>query len=133
VPLVRYEIGDVGRLVPGRCACGRSDRRLEFLGRSKDSFILIGSTTSVNEVKSTLEPHGITELQIMLEQKDGVDQITIRYAAPMKLDPKALMGSLNERYGVLGAGKFIFEQVAMGELPRNPVSGKIIGLVNKRS
>lgn len=133
VPLIRYEIGDVGRLVPGRCACGRSDRRLEFLGRSKDSFILIGNTTNVSEVKSTLEPHGITELQIAIEQKDGVDQITIRFAAPVKIEAGALMGSLNERYGKLEAGHFVFEQVAMGELPRNPVSGKIVGLIYNRS
>ncbi|MBI4424662.1 MAG: hypothetical protein HY554_13095, partial [Elusimicrobia bacterium] len=33
-PLIRYAVGDQGRILPGRCACGRSSRVLEYLGRS---------------------------------------------------------------------------------------------------
>ena len=34
----RYEIGDMGRWVPGPCACGRQEPRFELLGRLGDVF-----------------------------------------------------------------------------------------------
>jgi len=33
MPLIRYHVGDVGRIVIGDCACGRSTRKIEVLGR----------------------------------------------------------------------------------------------------
>ena len=39
----RYAIGDVGRLLVGRCACGRVGKRFELLGRHGDVF-RIGAT-----------------------------------------------------------------------------------------
>jgi len=34
----RYEIGDVGRLIPGACECGRKGVRFELMGRTGDVF-----------------------------------------------------------------------------------------------
>ena len=39
----RYAIGDVGRLIEGRCDCGRTGTRFELLGRAGDVF-RIGTT-----------------------------------------------------------------------------------------
>jgi phenylacetate-coenzyme A ligase PaaK-like adenylate-forming protein len=36
--ITRYEIGDVGKIIPGRCECGRSGTRFELLGRHGDVF-----------------------------------------------------------------------------------------------
>jgi phenylacetate-CoA ligase len=36
MPLIRYEVGDVGRILPGRCPCGRTTTRLEVLGRVQE-------------------------------------------------------------------------------------------------
>ena len=36
--ITRYEIGDVGKIVPGMCGCGRSGVRFELLGRHGDVF-----------------------------------------------------------------------------------------------
>lgn len=36
--IVRYEIGDVGKLINGKCECGRTGVRFELLGRSGDVF-----------------------------------------------------------------------------------------------
>ena len=41
--IVRYAIGDVGRIIAGRCDCGRSGLRFELLGRHGDVF-RIGTT-----------------------------------------------------------------------------------------
>jgi phenylacetate-CoA ligase len=36
MPLIRYEVGDVGRLHTGPCPCGRTTARLEVLGRVQE-------------------------------------------------------------------------------------------------
>ena len=36
MPLIRYEVGDVGRLLVGECPCGRRTARLEVLGRAQE-------------------------------------------------------------------------------------------------
>jgi len=36
MPLIRYDVGDVGRLHIGRCPCGRKTPRLEVMGRAQE-------------------------------------------------------------------------------------------------
>jgi phenylacetate-coenzyme A ligase PaaK-like adenylate-forming protein len=36
MPLIRYRMGDVGRILPGPCACGRHTQRLDVLGRVQE-------------------------------------------------------------------------------------------------
>jgi phenylacetate-CoA ligase len=36
MPLIRYDVGDVGRLHVGPCPCGRKTARLEVLGRTQE-------------------------------------------------------------------------------------------------
>jgi phenylacetate-CoA ligase len=36
MPLIRYDVGDVGRILPGPCPCGRKTARLEVLGRTQE-------------------------------------------------------------------------------------------------
>jgi phenylacetate-CoA ligase len=38
MPLIRYQVGDVGRWVEGSCRCGGQYRRLEILGRVQETF-----------------------------------------------------------------------------------------------
>lgn len=43
MPLVRYQVGDVARIVPGRCTCGSSFRRMALTqGRENDWIVLPG-------------------------------------------------------------------------------------------
>jgi phenylacetate-CoA ligase len=39
MPLIRYDIGDVGYLVQGSCSCGRTTPRLRILGRIHDTIV----------------------------------------------------------------------------------------------
>ena len=39
MPLIRYKVGDVGRIVSGVCSCGRSTKRLEVLGRVQETIV----------------------------------------------------------------------------------------------
>jgi phenylacetate-CoA ligase len=36
MPIIRYDIGDVGRLIPDACACGQAGSRIELLGRAQE-------------------------------------------------------------------------------------------------
>jgi phenylacetate-CoA ligase len=39
MPLIRYDIGDVGYLIPGECSCGRQTPRFVVTGRLKDTIL----------------------------------------------------------------------------------------------
>lgn len=39
MPYVRYDIGDIGMMLPGICSCGRTSRRLLIEGRKEDMFV----------------------------------------------------------------------------------------------
>ena len=39
MPFIRYHIGDVGLIMPGRCPCGRTSRRVLIEGRKEDLLI----------------------------------------------------------------------------------------------
>lgn len=40
MPFIRYEIGDLGRFIPGKCKCGLETKRISFEGRSCDFIYL---------------------------------------------------------------------------------------------
>jgi phenylacetate-coenzyme A ligase PaaK-like adenylate-forming protein len=39
MPLIRYKVGDVGRILQDACACGRNTKRLEILGRVQETLV----------------------------------------------------------------------------------------------
>ncbi|HEY9765456.1 MAG TPA: acyl-CoA reductase, partial [Chroococcales cyanobacterium] len=51
-PIVRYAIGDLGRLLGGSCPCGRTATRFELLGRSDDVLIVGGTNYSTQMIES---------------------------------------------------------------------------------
>ena len=53
----RYEIGDLGRWVPGPCPCGRKQPRFELLGRIGDMFRFVGHFISYRTLSRILEEH----------------------------------------------------------------------------
>jgi len=44
MPLIKYRTGDLGKIVKGKCHCGRDDVRFELLGRS-DDVIRVGTVS----------------------------------------------------------------------------------------
>ena len=55
MPLIRYRTGDLTRLLPGPCPCGRTHRRIERIkGRSDDMLIINGVNLFPIQIEKTL-------------------------------------------------------------------------------
>ncbi|MCQ2380020.1 MAG: phenylacetate--CoA ligase, partial [Victivallaceae bacterium] len=52
MPMIRYRTRDITRLIPERCACGRTLRRMERVERRSDDMIIVGG---VNVFPSQIE------------------------------------------------------------------------------
>lgn len=75
MPLLRYQVGDTGRLVPGTCSCGRGlPLVLPVLGRSVDYLDLPdGRTVSPYSLTCAVENvPGIAQYQIVQTRPDRV-------------------------------------------------------------
>ncbi len=80
MPMIRYRTRDLTTIIPERCRCGRTLRRIQRIGRrSDDMFIIRGVNvfpaqveTALLQVEGTL-PH----YQITLSRKGSLDQMEV--------------------------------------------------------
>jgi phenylacetate-CoA ligase len=78
MPILRYRTRDITAIVSGRCACGRTHRRIERItGRADDMFIVRGVNIYPQQIERVLM--GVPSLgrnyQIVL---DGLDEMSVR-------------------------------------------------------
>ena len=74
MPLIRYRTGDLGRLLPGPCACGSVVRRLDtVLGRiSQTRTLACGRQLALHTLDDLLLPiPGLLDFKASLEQSEG--------------------------------------------------------------
>jgi len=129
-PLIRYRTRDLTRLLPGECPCGlglpRHDR---ILGRSDDMFIFRGVNIYPGQIADVLHEYAelSSEYQVILERKEGVDQMLIRVErrpdARSDLDSglsRAIATSLRRHLLVRGQ----VDIVDPGDLPRTFAKSK---------
>jgi len=79
-PMLRFRTGDLTRLLPGDCPCGRTFLRMDrVLGRSDDMFTLRGVNVFPSQVESALlTVPGIEPCyQIVLEREGALDTATV--------------------------------------------------------
>jgi phenylacetate-CoA ligase len=129
-PLIRYKIGDVGRIVPQR----DGGRVLEFLGRS-DGLIVLNGRQSLyyQDVANVLSEAGIAQLQLTISQKGHREMLQVSIEAPEPVDTQALEQNLQAALPSLRPGDgvsielldFQVRVVQVEKLARHPVSGKI--------
>ena len=50
MPLIRYKVGDIGRILPGACGCGRDTKRLEILGRVQETLVRGNRWVTASEI-----------------------------------------------------------------------------------
>lgn len=141
-PLIRYRIGDMGRVLHHDCPCGLSGRVLEYLGRADGLVRARGETVMYGEVLDALEQFGVSQLQIVVDSVDGSEVVTVRTEASEPLRPQLLHDHLTTCFPVWGefqdfdAGRTAFrlevECHEQGQLERHPVSGKIRPVEDRR-
>ncbi|GAA3181891.1 MULTISPECIES: phenylacetate--CoA ligase family protein [Streptomyces] len=141
-PLVRYRIGDRGRLLDRGCSCGAPGKLLEYLGRSDGLVRFKGETVLHSEVSDALAPFQVSQLQIEVHAENGKEVLTVRTEAPRPPDTRQVRALLTAKFPVLGevqdfdAALELYELrvecLAEGALPRNAVSGKIKSVLDRR-
>jgi phenylacetate-CoA ligase len=81
IPLIRYRTGDITRLDPEPCLCGRTLVRMDRVsGRTDDMLIIRGVNVFPSQVESVLlmapnvEPH----YQLVVSRKGAMDMMDVR-------------------------------------------------------
>src|SRR3989442_4554849 len=79
-PLLRFATGDLSRLAPGGCACGRTSLRLErILGRVGDAVKVRGIFLHPHDLDRAIARHPeVTRYQAVVTRADRNDELTVR-------------------------------------------------------
>ena len=139
-PLLRYRTRDLTRIIPGRCPCGRTHRRIDRIrGRSDDMMIINGVNIFPLQVEQTLMriPGIGSNYLIEIHEENYMDKlhVTVEMAAD------SFQGTLSQLEGlqgrVLAALKEetgvtpVVKLVEAGNLPA--AEGKAVRVVDRRS
>ncbi|BBD10034.1 phenylacetate--CoA ligase family protein [Desulfovibrio ferrophilus] len=73
-PMLRFRTGDLTRLIPGQCPCGRTHMRIDRIqGRTDDMFILKGINVYPKQVENVLaQIEGVDPCYQVILERDGV-------------------------------------------------------------
>ncbi len=102
MPIIRYRTRDITSILPGRCACGRTIRRIDRIGRRSDDMLIIrGVNVFPSQVESALlEVEGtLPHYQILLTREHGLDQmeVEVEITPQMFEDKIGALQELNQR------------------------------------
>jgi len=123
MPLIRYEIGDLGKPLPGRCTCGRGLPLMDRVAGRVTEFIVTPSGTRVS---------GVSVATYLITNCPGLRQVQIVQAEPGRVVLRCVAGKdFREETRLLLAERgreFFGEQMAVEieeveAIPRSP-SGK---------
>jgi phenylacetate-CoA ligase len=81
MPMIRYRTRDITMLLPSRCECGRTLRRIGRIGRRSDDMLIIrGVNVFPSQVESALlQIEGtLPHYQILLTREQELDQMEVR-------------------------------------------------------
>jgi len=88
MPVLRYRTGDVTRILPGECPCGRVHHRLDRIrGRSDDMFIIKGVNIFPIQVEHVLMniPEVRNNYVIVLQRENDIDEMVVRVEVTQEL------------------------------------------------
>lgn len=140
-PLIRYAIGDAGRIVPGACPCGRPARRFELLGRCDDAVAVGNMNVRHRDFVSALKGLPVSALQVAALGGEEGESLTVRIESSSpgpELEKRArrvLLAGLEKLRERLEDGSLRELSLSVhkpGELPRNPRTGKLKSPVDER-
>ena len=124
MPILRYRTHDISRIVSReKCACGRTSLRLDRItGRTDDMLIVKGVNFYPRQVEQALKeiPGVADEFQIILEDHNGITDVTINVEAAPGVTGHTVAKHLRERLGFLPKG----DVFPIGSLPRTDGKAK---------
>ncbi|MGE0174897.1 MAG: acyl-CoA reductase [Oligoflexales bacterium] len=141
-PLIRYDIGDWGRIVPGLCSCGRTSRVLEFMGRSGDDMSLGLLNIKVSDFEAALDSIPFTALQLIGVggDKGEILQVNVEIDSAEKDIGEKIhnllvtkMEKLKHRLHEGTLAKLEVKIFEPGTLPRNARTGKVKKVIDQRN
>jgi phenylacetate-CoA ligase len=138
-PMIRFRTGDLTRVLPDPCPCGRRFRRIaRIIGRSDDMLIIRGVNVFPLQVETILlamegaEPH----YQIVLEREGRLDKATVYLEVSenllfdrMRVAREALEGIKRKLASELGVA---MDVVFVGRKTLERTEGKIRRVVDRR-
>jgi phenylacetate-coenzyme A ligase PaaK-like adenylate-forming protein len=148
MPVIRYDVGDRGRLLKEKCACGRGTRLLELLGRSDEVIVIGADNISVDVIASIIAEfkelsqnfrmtakvkEGIEYLQLEIESKEEMKTadaslLTQKVKDTFLKEKPVYKASLKNS----GVGEPVVIILKPGEVPKNPKTGKIRKVIDER-
>lgn len=148
MPLIRYDIGDMGRILTRRCSCGRTVRLMELLGRSDDTLIVGGGNISLDSIAQVIAKIESLSYHFRMtaEIVDRKDRLCIEVESLSPLDELECERLEKTLYDLLLVEKHEFVNfmktesihpplvriLAPDTLPRNPRTGKIKQVIDRR-
>jgi phenylacetate-CoA ligase len=131
MPIIRYRTRDISRILSReKCACGRTSLRIDRItGRTDDMLIVKGVNFYPRQVEQALmEIPGVKdEFQIVLEERDGMTDVTVNVEAEGNVTGHMVAKHLREKLGFLPKG----DVFAPGTLPRS--EGKAKRVIRKKA
>lgn len=148
MPVIRYNVGDRGRLIAGDCPCGRTTRRFELLGRADEVVVVGADNVSIDAIADCVaQVAGLSQYFTLCGKSlNGLDLLEVRVESLESLndtEKATLSAKLAETIllekPVIAAGvasgvvaRPVVSVLAPGELPRNPRTGKIKRVIEER-
>lgn len=130
MPIIRYRTRDISRILSReKCACGRTSLRIDRItGRTDDMLIVKGVNFYPRQVEEALmEIPGVkNEFQIVLEEHEGMTDVTINVEAEEGVTGHMVAKHLREKLGFLPKG----DVFPIGALPRT--EGKAKRVIRKQ-
>jgi phenylacetate-CoA ligase len=80
-PLLRYRTRDISRIIPGKCSCGRTLKRMDRIsGRTDDMLIIRGVNVFPSQFQQVVSsfPEVTSYYQIILSRKQQLDHVTLK-------------------------------------------------------
>ena len=124
MPIIRYRTHDISRILSReKCGCGRTSLRIDRItGRTDDMLIVKGVNFYPRQVEQALmEIPGVKdEFQIILEEHNGITDVTVNVEAEPGVTGHTVAKHLRERLGFLPKG----DVFPIGSLPRSEGKAK---------
>lgn len=139
-PLIRYDIGDSGRLHLTACPCGRPGRVIDYLGRIDDIISLGLVNISYRDLRERLIDLNISELQLVGRFESGREKLLINIESD-EIETENLKTEIKKRLETLpDFGPCLKEDffdlaihiASPGTFPRRERTGKLPQILDER-